>query len=149
VDDVLGGYIRYRIGASYRYPPILPQYVLPSPSHRLSPKTNPFRVLLAAGRIQAAQNLLTLLPPELSSIDDPEPIATEYLHYRQFFLIWDVVARVGEWQAQGEDFDSSSGGRGQGQGQGQTTAERDVKAAWVLEYSVGFFFCFFFFFGCE
>jgi len=40
---------------------------------------------------------------------------------------------VGEWQAQGEDFDTQ--GRGQG-----TAAERDAKAAWVLEYSVGFFF---------
>ena len=32
------------------------------------------------------------LPPELASIDEPEEIATNYLHYHQFFLIWNTIA---------------------------------------------------------
>jgi nuclear pore complex protein Nup107 len=83
------------------------------------------RYFLAAGRIQAAQNLLGLLPPELASIDEPEEIATEYLHYRQFFLIWDAIARVVECQSQEVSFT---------QGQG-TAAFRDARAAWISEYA--------------
>ncbi|KAF8900838.1 nuclear pore protein 84/107 [Gymnopilus junonius] len=80
------------------------------------------RYFLGAGRIQAAQNLLDLLPPELASIDDPEEIATEYLHYRQFFLIWDSISQVTEWQAQ-------EGLMTQGPG-----ATREAKQVWLAEY---------------
>jgi nuclear pore complex protein Nup107 len=43
--------------------------------------------------------VLTALPPELASIANPEERAIEYLHYRQFFNIWDVLDRVVECQA--------------------------------------------------
>ena len=54
----------------------------------------------AAGRIQLAQSLLELLPIELGSIPEPEEKATEYLHYRQFFTVWDVLESVVECQSQ-------------------------------------------------
>ena len=67
---------------------------------------NSYQVLLicnrnsAAGRIQLAQSLLELLPIELGSIPEPEEKATEYLHYRQFFTVWDVLESVVECQSQ-------------------------------------------------
>jgi len=84
---------------------------------------------LTLSQPQAAQKFL-VLPPELASIDEPEAIVTEYLHYRQFFLIWDAIACVVEWQAQevGLDFDA----QGQGQGQGTMASARDVWDACTL-----------------
>ena len=32
--------------------------------------------------------MLTLLPAELTAIDEPEEIATEYLHCRRLFIVW-------------------------------------------------------------
>jgi len=58
------------------------------------------RYFLAAGRIQLAQSLLELLPLELTSIPEPEEKATEYLHYRQFFIIWNTLENVVECQSQ-------------------------------------------------
>ncbi|KAF8962886.1 nuclear pore protein 84/107 [Flammula alnicola] len=80
------------------------------------------RYFLGAGRVQAAQSLLSLLPVELASIAEPEEVATEYLHYRQFFVIWETIARVVECQAQESTFT---------QGPGTT---RETKAAWVADY---------------
>lgn len=40
-----------------------------------------------------------MLPSELASIGEPEERATEYLHYRQFFMIWETLERVVEYQA--------------------------------------------------
>lgn len=40
-----------------------------------------------------------MLPAELAAIGEPEEQATEYLHYRQFFIIWETLARVVECQA--------------------------------------------------
>ncbi|KAF7323271.1 Nuclear pore complex protein [Mycena chlorophos] len=57
------------------------------------------RYFLGSGRVQLAQKLLTLLPIELASIGEPEERATEYLHYRQFFVIWETLERVVECQA--------------------------------------------------
>ncbi|KAJ7184429.1 nuclear pore protein 84/107 [Mycena filopes] len=57
------------------------------------------RYFLGSGRVQVAQRLLVMLPLELASISEPEERATEYLHYRQFFLIWDTLERVVECQA--------------------------------------------------
>ncbi|KAJ7695686.1 nuclear pore protein 84/107 [Mycena rosella] len=57
------------------------------------------RYFLGAGRVQVAQRLLVMLPLELASISTPEERATEYLHYRQFFIIWDTLERVVECQA--------------------------------------------------
>ncbi|KAJ7494494.1 nuclear pore protein 84/107 [Mycena galericulata] len=57
------------------------------------------RYFLGSGRVQVAQRLLVMLPLELASISEPEERATEYLHYRQFFIIWDTLERVVECQA--------------------------------------------------
>jgi len=81
---------------------------------------------IGAGRVQVAQSLLALLPPELTSVAEPEEVATEYLHYRQFFVIWEMVARIVEYQAE----ESSMAVHG---------ATRDAKTAWVTEYRVCLF----------
>lgn len=73
----------------------------------------------AAGRIQLAQDLLELLPPELTSIPEPEERATEYLHYRQFFVIWDTLESVVECQSQNVP-----------------SLDRERKAAWLNKYRV-------------
>lgn len=52
------------------------------------------RYFLGSGRIALAQELLGMLPAALSSIAEPEEHATEYMHYRQFFMVWDVLERV-------------------------------------------------------
>ncbi len=49
--------------------------------------------------MQLAKGLLDMLPPELGSLQDPEDQATEYMHYRQFFAVWETFARVVECQA--------------------------------------------------
>ena len=45
-----------------------------------------------------AKQLLEMLPPELASmsVDEFDVQATEYLHYRQFFTIWETLERVVE-----------------------------------------------------
>lgn len=40
-----------------------------------------------------------MVPPELASLSEPEDRATEYLHYRQFFLIWETLKRVVDCEA--------------------------------------------------
>ncbi|KAF8884657.1 nuclear pore protein 84/107 [Infundibulicybe gibba] len=57
------------------------------------------RYFLGAGRVQVAQKLLEMLPPEIGSIAEPEERATEYLHYRQFFMIMETLDRVVECQS--------------------------------------------------
>ncbi|KAG7092946.1 hypothetical protein E1B28_009248 [Marasmius oreades] len=59
------------------------------------------RYFLASGRIQLARELLSMLPSELASIsvDEMDVQATEYLHYRQFFTIWETLESVVECQA--------------------------------------------------
>lgn len=52
--------------------------------------------LTASGKIHVAKVLLGMLPRELASMQDPEERATEYLHYRQFFIAWDALMRVAE-----------------------------------------------------
>ncbi|PPQ72703.1 hypothetical protein CVT24_012914 [Panaeolus cyanescens] len=78
------------------------------------------RYFLASGRIQPARSLLGLLPPELAEIPEPEEIATEYLHYRQLFVIWDTIEAINDSQAKEALF--VSGG------------SRDAKNAWIAEY---------------
>lgn len=46
-----------------------------------------------------AKLVLNLLPPELASIREPEERAIEYLHYRQFFIVWEALDRVIQCQA--------------------------------------------------
>ncbi|EKM50986.1 uncharacterized protein PHACADRAFT_177673 [Phanerochaete carnosa HHB-10118-sp] len=57
------------------------------------------RYLLGCGRVQVAKTMLDRLPTELSTIRHPEERATEFLHYRQFFMVWDALERVVETQA--------------------------------------------------
>ncbi|KAH9940156.1 nuclear pore protein 84/107 [Epithele typhae] len=57
------------------------------------------RYFLGRGRVQVAKNLLDMLPPELGTLPEPEDEATEFMHYRQFFAVWDSLARVGECAA--------------------------------------------------
>lgn len=78
-----------------------------------------------AGRVQVAQSLSALLPPELTAIAEPEGVATEYLHYRQFFVIWEMLGRVVKYQAE----ESTMAIHG---------PTREAKAAWVADYRVCF-----------
>ncbi|KAG1880885.1 hypothetical protein F4604DRAFT_1748514 [Suillus subluteus] len=57
------------------------------------------RYFLDAGRVSHAMNSVEMLPHALASIDQPEERATEYLHYRQVFTIWDSLDRVVECQS--------------------------------------------------
>ena len=74
------------------------------------------------GRVQAAQTLLGVLPPELAGISEPEERATEYLHYRQFFVIWETVERVVDCQSQHVP-----------------GMNKDAKATWLDDYRVCLF----------
>ena len=68
-----------------------------------------------------AKSVLELLPPELSSIKDPEERSNEYIHYRQFFQVWETLDRVVECQALEVP---------------QMT--KDTRAAWLSDYTVRF-----------
>jgi nuclear pore complex protein Nup107 len=63
-----------------------------------------------------------MLPLELASISEPEERATEYLHYRQFFIIWDTLERVVECQALETP-----------------QMNRNTRAAWLEDYRVRHF----------
>lgn len=54
------------------------------------------RYFLGAGNISVSRMLLHDLPEQLASIDEPEDIATEYMHYRQLFHVWDLFERIAE-----------------------------------------------------
>jgi nuclear pore complex protein Nup107 len=58
-----------------------------------------------------------MLPRELASVDHPEERATEYLHYRQFFTIWEILDRVVGCQSLEV-----------------STMNRDTRAAWLSDY---------------
>ena len=58
-----------------------------------------------------------MLPPELGSLQDPEDEATEYMHYRQFFGVWETLARVVECAALE-----------------QPQMNKDTRAAWLADY---------------
>lgn len=71
------------------------------------------------GRVQVATTLLDLLPSELANISEPEEQATEYLHYRQFFVIWETAEQVVEVKSR--DVPGLS---------------REKRMGWVQEYAV-------------
>lgn len=60
-----------------------------------------------------------MLPPELATISEPDDCATEYLHYRQFFNIWEILERVVECQALEVHH-----------------MNKDTRAAWLKDYTV-------------
>jgi nuclear pore complex protein Nup107 len=72
-----------------------------------------------SGRVQLAKSVHDLLPPELSSIRDPEERSTEYLHYRQFFKVWDTLDRVIECEAMEVP-----------------QMAKDTRTAWLSDYTV-------------
>lgn len=78
-------------------------------------------ILAPAGsaRIQLAKRLLEMIPPDLAVISEPEDLATEYLHFRQFFLVWETLEKIYESQSTWE--------------RGLTAGERPT---WVAEYRV-------------
>ncbi|OJT05441.1 Nucleoporin nup107 [Trametes pubescens] len=75
------------------------------------------RYFLGHGRVQVARSLLDMLPPELGTLREPEEEATEYMHYRQFFGVWDALARVTECEALE-----------------QPQMNKDTRAAWLSDY---------------
>ncbi|KAJ3753605.1 nuclear pore protein 84/107 [Lentinula raphanica] len=77
------------------------------------------RYFLATGRVQLAQQLLNMLPNELAAIGELEEQATEYLHYRQFFSIWEILERIVECQALGV-----------------SDMNRDTRNAWLQDYKL-------------
>jgi nuclear pore complex protein Nup107 len=54
------------------------------------------RYFLGMGNIWVGKGVPDRLPAELASIDKPEDIATEYMHYRQFIHVWDIFERIAE-----------------------------------------------------
>ncbi|KAK7682153.1 hypothetical protein QCA50_014740 [Cerrena zonata] len=56
------------------------------------------RYFLGRGRLLLAKKFLDGLPKDLNSLREPEAPATEFLHYRQLFMVWEVLDRVVECQ---------------------------------------------------
>ena len=76
------------------------------------------RYFLGSGNIWVAKKILDNLPEELASIDKPEDIATEYMHYRQLFHVWEIfdgIAEITETEVADE-------------------WTKDAKVAWLNEY---------------
>ncbi|KAF8639343.1 hypothetical protein AX17_001562 [Amanita inopinata Kibby_2008] len=84
------------------------------------------RFFLASGRVKLAQQVSNALPPELAGISEPEERATEYLHYRQFFIVWESLERVVACQALEVDLDVAR--------TGSISASRETRAAWLADY---------------
>ena len=95
-------------GTSLVYIPVLSRLALHLTAHF---------VLVGRGRIQLAKNLLEMLPPDLGTLQDPEDQATEYMHYRQFFGVWETFARVTECQTLE-----------------QPQMNKETRAAWLNDY---------------
>ncbi|KAI0350765.1 hypothetical protein OH77DRAFT_1412455 [Trametes cingulata] len=75
------------------------------------------RYFLGHGRVQVAKTVLEMLPPELGTLREPEEEATEYMHYRQFFGVWEALARVAECEALE-----------------QPQMNKETRAAWLSDY---------------
>jgi len=76
------------------------------------------RYFLGTGNIYVAMGMLDILPEELVPIDEPEDIATEYMHYRQLFFVWDLFERVAD--VSGKEIASE--------------LTKDAKVAWLNQY---------------
>ena len=81
------------------------------------------RTYIGRGRVQVAKTVLDMLPAELNAMREPEGRATEYMHYRQFFIVWEALARVTECQALEA-----------------TQMTKDTRLAWLSDYKVGISF---------
>ena len=71
--------------------------------------------------MEIAKSVLDLLPRELTTIREPEERAMEYMHYRQFFMVWDALERVVEC----EEIEV-------------THVNKDSRDAWLEDYKVCF-----------
>ncbi|KAH8111554.1 107-domain-containing protein [Phellopilus nigrolimitatus] len=73
-----------------------------------------FRYFLGCGKVQAAKVLLTLLPAQLKLMPIADGFArthgAEYVHYLQFFAVWDLFDRIVEAQL-GESACTTKGAR--------------------------------------
>jgi hypothetical protein len=78
------------------------------------------KLYVGSGRVQVAKLLLDMLPTDLSAITNPEDMATEYLQYRQFFKIWEMLDRVVECQSL----------------EVTQVMSKDTKKAWLNDYEV-------------
>jgi len=76
------------------------------------------RYFLGAGNISVAKALFNTLPEQLASIDEPEDIATEYMHYQQLFHVWALFERIAD--VAGTEF--------------VIGPTKDAKLAWLNEY---------------
>ena len=94
VDDVHGGYVSYRTRTGDGHHTILFGCVDQDPVRVIALTPWP-----ASGRVNLARQLLDMLPHDLASINEPEHRATEYLHYRQFFNVWELIDKVVQCQS--------------------------------------------------
>jgi nuclear pore complex protein Nup107 len=85
------------------------------------------RYFLASGRLHHAKSLLDQLPVEIATVREPEELATEYLHYRQFFSIWETLDRIVECQSLE-----------------RPDMNKDTRLAWLKDYGVRQIFYLFF-----
>ena len=96
----------------------------------------------ASGLIKLAQSVLEMLPAEPAGISEPEERATEYLHYRQFFIVWESLERVVAFQALEVDINVSQIGTLYfplcllilNPFQDSIGASRETRAAWLSDY---------------
>ncbi|CAL1702971.1 unnamed protein product [Somion occarium] len=77
------------------------------------------RYFLGVGRLPLAKAFLKTLPPQLNTLREPEVQATEFLHYRQFFMVWEALDRVVQFEALGESDMASQ-----------------TRAAWLEDYKI-------------
>ncbi|KIN96730.1 hypothetical protein M404DRAFT_32971 [Pisolithus tinctorius Marx 270] len=78
------------------------------------------RFFLGTRRVNLARKLLDTLPPEIAAISEPEHRATGYLHYRQFFNIWEFLDRVTEYRSLEVSL-----------------MNKDTRAEWLRDYKLG------------
>ena len=69
--------------------------------------------------MHVAKGVLEMLPPELGALQDPVEEATELLHYRLFFAVWDALARAQECAALE-----------------QPQMNKESRASWLADYRV-------------
>ena len=77
------------------------------------------RYFLGMGRLYLAKEFLDALPKDLDSLRDPMEEATEFLHYRQLFAVWEALDRVVDCQ-----------------GLEKPHMAVQTKAAWLQDYKV-------------
>lgn len=120
MDDVHGDDIRYDLGASERDSAVFLGYA--SLSFFQPVLFDPIGLrYVAVGRVKIAKTVLDMLPRGLSSMREPEDRAMEYMHYKQFFIVWEAVERV----IQSQSVEVSH-------------IDKESRLAWLEDYRVSF-----------